>query len=450
MTPKEHWPEEKGKGGVGMRGVGAPEGRGGGTWYEMTFSEEYIQVQGQYQAMVASMDPRNLMDLLHHHPSHIATLLQVAEYYAHTAEQQTAADMLERAVSSLERGFHPSFVESLGSARVDYSKEENRVLYHVLFRYMQSVSRRGCNRTALEVAKLIFSLDPENDPLGMLLCLDYLALRSRMFPFLLSFAEYYTNTPATHPNHHLPSLPNWAFSAALAQWNVEKTKGGEKTIEKGVEEEELKPLTAGEQLQVALRRFPGALGRILEKGCIVKDSGAWAEILSDPLFAAGDPETETDAHLIEVFVERSLALWKAPDVLAWLLLNARALVARRGKSGSGDPVLAAGPFPKLPYCIYKHILASNFSDAQVTIPQEEEAAVVPPEGRRNAEVPDNLNRLDLNANPLRLFFESMLPWNAAPFEGDAAGAAAGPGENADEDEAMAWALQQQELEDAQE
>ena len=44
MTPKEHWPEERGKGGVGMRGAGAPGGRGGGSWFEMTFSEEYMQV----------------------------------------------------------------------------------------------------------------------------------------------------------------------------------------------------------------------------------------------------------------------------------------------------------------------------------------------------------------------------------------------------------------------
>ena len=37
--------------------------------------------------------------------------------------------------------------------------------------------------------------------------------------------------------------------------------------------------------------------------------------------------------------------------------------------GVNDSLAVAGPFPEVPNEIYKHILASNFSDAVVTIPQ---------------------------------------------------------------------------------
>lgn len=46
--------------------------------------------------------------------------------------------------------------------------------YH---RYMQSLSRRGLHRTALEVCKLLLALD-HDDPLGALCTIDYLALRA--------------------------------------------------------------------------------------------------------------------------------------------------------------------------------------------------------------------------------------------------------------------------------
>lgn len=41
----------------------------------------------------------------------------------------------------------------------------------------QSLSRRGCHSSALEVAKLLLALDP-GDPLGALQLVDYLALRA--------------------------------------------------------------------------------------------------------------------------------------------------------------------------------------------------------------------------------------------------------------------------------
>jgi hypothetical protein len=47
------------------------------------------------------------------------------------------------------------------------------------------MGRKGCNRTGLEFCKLLLSLDPMNDPYGVLLRLDYYAIRAKEFKYLM-------------------------------------------------------------------------------------------------------------------------------------------------------------------------------------------------------------------------------------------------------------------------
>jgi len=152
-------------------------------------------------------------------------------------------------------------------------------------RYCSARSAHACARAAAAAA----------DPLGVLLCIDYLALRcrqcppppycrpsrvpnrspawtvavfrrvdvkragtlhrcfrARRFQFVLDFQAYFAGAPAAHAHAHLPALPNWAFSAALALWNVEKgSKGGAAAAR---EAEGPAALTADERLQLALLR----------------------------------------------------------------------------------------------------------------------------------------------------------------------------------------------------
>ena len=48
---------------------------------------------------------------------------------------------------------------------------------------LQNLSRRGLHATALEYAKLLLGLDPQ-DPKGVLFCIDYLAIRAQQFQYL--------------------------------------------------------------------------------------------------------------------------------------------------------------------------------------------------------------------------------------------------------------------------
>lgn len=112
---------------------------------------------------------------------------------------------------------------------------------------------RACYRTALEFCKLLLSLDPEGDPLGIILAIDFYALRAREYKWLLQLFEEWENWK------NLSQLPNFAFSIAITHYYL--------TIDRD------KDLTAANQLlQNALITFPGVLMPLLEKCCVQADS----------------------------------------------------------------------------------------------------------------------------------------------------------------------------------
>ena len=51
-----------------------------------------------------------------------------------------------------------------------------RAFFIAIFRHIHYIGARACHRTALEFCKLALSLDPLEDPLGILLMMDFYAL----------------------------------------------------------------------------------------------------------------------------------------------------------------------------------------------------------------------------------------------------------------------------------
>ena len=74
----------------------------------------------------------------------------------------------------------------------------------------QGVSRRGLHATALEVGKLALGLDP-GDPLGLLLYVDYLALRAQQWDFLEVRHRFWTSGLGKSPKK---ALKRWAWTRA--------------------------------------------------------------------------------------------------------------------------------------------------------------------------------------------------------------------------------------------
>lgn len=64
-----------------------------------------------------------------------------------------------------------------------------RALFIAVFKHLMFVGARACYRTALEFCKLLLSLDPEGDPLGVLLAVDFYALRAQKYEWLIKLAS---------------------------------------------------------------------------------------------------------------------------------------------------------------------------------------------------------------------------------------------------------------------
>ena len=122
----------------------------------------------------------------------------------------------------LSVAWHPWFNTSTGTSRVDFSWEPNRPLFYALFKHMQHLGRRGCHRTALEVCKLLLSLDSD-DPMGSLFCIDYFALRAEQYEWLQRFVREYGK------ERSLALLPSFSLSLALAQFHLEAKRSNPST-----------------------------------------------------------------------------------------------------------------------------------------------------------------------------------------------------------------------------
>lgn len=109
----------------------------------------------------------------------------------------------------------------------------------------------------MEFCKLLLSLDPEGDPLAVVLCLDFYALRAKEYEWFIEFCNLWDST------RNLTQLPNIAYSLALAHFYLGNIS------------------TANELLQNALIMFPGVLMQLLEECGIQSDEMVFSYYYSD-------------------------------------------------------------------------------------------------------------------------------------------------------------------------
>lgn len=140
-----------------------------------------------------------------------------------------ASDYAERALYAFDRCLIPSFSVMTGSSRLDFDRIENRPMFTALHRIISYVvdnlalvwsrvlmvyrylGRRGCWVTAFNFAKLLFSVDPQGDPHGAALWLDFLAVKSGNSTWLLSMFEQDEQAAVA-----FDGFPGMAYAKALA------------------------------------------------------------------------------------------------------------------------------------------------------------------------------------------------------------------------------------------
>lgn len=345
VNPKENWPP-LGKKGIHMNVVSdfiSQNSRSTKDANQIYFVFEhesfYKQVQENFIVAVETMDSNKIIEIVNQHPYHIDSLIQLSEICKMSEDYGMASELIERALYALETCFHPMLISKDEICRLNYKYQENRALFIVLFLHIQNLANRACTRTSLEVAKYLFSLDPENDPLAVILLLDCYAIRAKQYEWLLQIIEKMKNS------HNLLELPNMTYSRALALFYTNNFKD------------------ADEALSVALLKFPSVLYLLIQELNIQTDS----RIASHPYFQAScySKQRLPLQQLSSLYVCRSKILWSDPMVLKWLEKNTNSVL---DKLDGNDPTIKDYLEPKTnlyittPRPILRHIILSDFKE----------------------------------------------------------------------------------------
>ena len=374
-----------------------------------------------------SADPNLIIELLRHEPCHVAALLQLQQVAASTGQAEMASDFLERAVFTHEAAFHPTFAAAWlrGEAAMSFAHATNQPFFRAVHKLVVSLSARGCHGAALTAATLLLSLERADDPTRLRLLIDVLALRARQPKRLLDLDACYGGSAR--------QLPGWAFSVALAAWQLRAAGGVEPAAGAAAGAAASAAASAGvgggdESAEALLRRalltFPAMLPMALQ-ACAASSSTAtalsarWREALRVDLAAleAGPRANGSLVHLQTLYWERAAPLWSAAETVAWLQAEASALLdalegkppakvaaaaaaAKPTKSTKSGPPPAAGAvvaardealelqrvcrqrvgvwYPAGGADAFRGCEFSSLKDEQVVIPEEEPAAAPPP------------------------------------------------------------------------
>ncbi|KAM9410416.1 ribosome quality control complex subunit TCF25 [Pholidichthys leucotaenia] len=400
-SPKDSWPRFS-RPGISMTLLETKDGI-----HHFTFehSRDYQQVQFKFLDAVESMDPNNIVALLQLNPYHIDSLLQLSDVCRIQEDQEMARDLTERALYSFECSFHPLFSLTSGTSRLDYLRPENRAFYLALYKHLMFLEKRGCPRTALEICKLILSLDPDSDPLCMLLLIDFLALRCREYQSLLQLYQEWE----VHKN--LSQLPNFAFSTALCHFHLSQQDNMDP--EEGHKERH----KADQMLQNALIMFPGALMPLLELCTVQADASVTSHSFFGPKSQIGQPPAL--AELAALYVGRTYSLWREATVMLWLEESVKEVLRR---VDTKDPLVEdcqnkrKQRYQSAPRNIHRHVLLSEIKEATATLPLDVTTQPVmgfdplPPLNSVMSYTRPERQRIGAtNESTLSLFFRSLLP-----------------------------------------
>ncbi|MBV99687.1 Transcription factor 25, partial [Eschrichtius robustus] len=293
--------------------------------------------------------------------------------------------------------------------------------YLALYKQMSFLEKRGCPRTALEYCKLILSLEPDEDPLCMLLLLDHLALRARSYEYLIRLFQEW------EAHRNLSQLPNFAFSVPLAYFllsqqadlpNQELSSAREK---------------ASLLIQQALFMFPGVLMPLLEYCSVRPDAAVAAHRFFGPDAEISQPPALS--QLVSLYLGRSHFLWKEPATMSWLEENVHEVLQA---VDAGDPTVEACEsrrkvlYQRAPRNIHRHVVLSEIKEAIAALPPDVSTQSVlgydplPPLDTIYSYVrPERLSPVS-HGNTIALFFRSLLPNYTVEGERPEDGGAGGP------------------------
>ncbi|BAT98212.1 hypothetical protein VIGAN_09185100 [Vigna angularis var. angularis] len=383
------------------------EMKNGLNYFRYVHSPSYSQSQRAFEAAKAINDINGIASILQHRPYHIDSLLTMAEYFAVLGEQPMSADAIARCLYALECAWHPMFNPLQGSCQLKFKHDTNKPIFAALFTHMKNLNRRGCHRSALEVCKLLLSLDSD-DPMGAIFSIDYFALRAEEYAWLEKFSEEYKS------DNSIWLFPNFSYSLAICRFYLER----EACKDDGMNTEKS---SSSDLMKQALMLHPSVIKKLVAK-VPLKDR-TWTDILNHAFFRSDQTGIPSLDHLINIYVERNYLIWRLPDLQKLLSGAAKTVIEtlESNKSEVKDWACVRKEAFSSEKNEYGHLLVSDFSDSLSSIPREnlQQFMGVPrmmEDGMQDenqfANLPGNghVPRGVANRNALAVLFESMLPW----------------------------------------
>ncbi|KAF9768958.1 hypothetical protein IL306_013691 [Fusarium sp. DS 682] len=224
---REHWPKQS-AGGLTMKEV-AKADDGSFTEYAYVHEQSYDALQAFFFSCVQIGDPNRMILLLKEAPYHVSTLLQVSSIAKQDQNMALAAELCERALFTFGRVTTNAFRQNIeqGKARLDFRRPENRQFWLAGYHYLKSLIRKGTYRTALEWAKLLYSLDP-TDPYAMRHFIHLLAIRAHEAQWLIDFVAELEKTTDNRDSIYLRQ------TLVLAYLQLDDTARATEELEKGM------------------------------------------------------------------------------------------------------------------------------------------------------------------------------------------------------------------------
>ena len=318
--------------------------------FQLIHSARYQELQEHFVEIVQLSDPQILTDFLRAHPVHIDTMLTLSDVFKINREISSSAEFVERALFTLERAFHPSFLAAVAEGDfakgelLSYSHYENRAVFLCLYRHLQFVMRKGCWKTAFELGKFILNLSFQQDPIGMLHILDFLALRAEEYDFIAEFAAKCLKD----------RLPNWLYSQALALFFKNDSQ-------------------ADAQLKMAILSFPGLLGKLNDKcGFHLKLPQVSPLLVKEPIFSLESDFWNESQRKInnseKLYVERAHLCFKLPRVSAWIQ-RVLSSISPDSPEWSEHLLQRKNPVQERGFGTFRHLLLADVEDSRFYLPR---------------------------------------------------------------------------------
>ena len=320
------------------------------SYYQFSTGAAYEDANELFEKARETHDPRAITHLLMKYPLHAESLLAISDVHMVVGDADKGSDAIEQCLAAFEKSFHKDFIADVkkgtaripidppGKAFIDEDKDEDESIFDVidelsdrrekleeaiemwdrsrektflkaLFKQTCSLTRRGCYNAALEVSKMLFSVEPK-DYFCVGFIIDYAAIRSEKLEWLEEFLASLLERRVSP--FDMWYRPNFSYSYAIC-------------LKLRDEQSKIKSNKADEAMRQAIMQHPLALYFLVEKLDLKTRDVEWFEIIERSSYfektTFRDNATSKNASYefaCKLFAERHHYLWRPERILSWM------------------------------------------------------------------------------------------------------------------------------------